>query len=125
MWSGDIMEGTPVFSGVSIRPLMRCVQCRGGHGWVRFLLFGGDTVDLPCHEPCMAALTDIPTDELKKLLRHVHRGELPCPITADTLACVGLQFRGEPILAALRGLEEPGVRAVLVCVLAERQHGGS
>lgn len=67
------------------------------------------------------ALTDIPTEDLKKLLRHVHRGELPCPITADTLACVGLQFRGEPILAALRGLDEPAVRAVLICVLAERK----
>lgn len=67
------------------------------------------------------ALTDVPTEDLKKLLRHVHRGELPCPITADTLACVGLQFRGEPILAALRGLDEPAVRAVLICVLAERK----
>jgi uncharacterized cupin superfamily protein len=67
------------------------------------------------------AMTDLPTDDLKQLLRHVHRGELPCPITADTLACVGLQFRGEPILSSLRGLDEPAVRAVLICVLAERK----
>jgi len=69
----------------------------------------------------LLALTDVPTEDLKKLLRHVHRGELPCPILPDTLACVGLQFRGEPILAALRGLDEPAVRSVLICVLAERK----
>lgn len=84
---------------------------------------GDDTAATACQKASMnmLALTDIPAEDLKKLLRHVHRGELPCPITADTLACVGLQYRGEPILAALRGLEEAGVRAVLISVLAERR----
>lgn len=67
-------------------------------------------------------LTDVPTDDLKKLLRHVHRGELPCPMTAETIACVGLQFRGEAILNTLRHLEEQAVRSLLISVLAERQH---
>jgi len=66
-------------------------------------------------------LTSLTTAELKKLLLHVHRGDLPCPIRADTLACVGLQSRSEPLLAMLRHLDAPAVRAVLVSVLAERQ----
>ncbi|MEL6345068.1 MAG: cupin domain-containing protein [Myxococcota bacterium] len=66
-------------------------------------------------------LTELSTDELKKLLGHLHRGELPCPVRADTLACVGFQSRSEPLLNALRNLDEASVRAVLVSVLAERR----
>lgn len=66
-------------------------------------------------------LTDLSTDELKKLLGHLHRGELPCPMRADTLACVGFQSRSEAILGALRNLDASAARAVLVSVLAERQ----
>ena len=68
-----------------------------------------------------AGLTELTDEELKKLLRHVYRGELPCPITADTLACVGFQSHHEWISAALRGLDADGVRAVLVAVIAERR----
>ena len=68
-----------------------------------------------------AGLTELTEEELKKLLRHVYREELPCPITADTLACVGFQSRHEWLSAALRGLDADGVKAVLVAVIAERK----
>jgi hypothetical protein len=67
-----------------------------------------------------AGLTEVPTEDLKRALRAIHRGELPCPVTADTLACVGLQDRSPPLLEALRELDARGVRAVLVAVIAER-----
>jgi hypothetical protein len=67
-----------------------------------------------------SGLTDVPTEDLKRTLRAVHRGELPCPITADTLACVGLQNRSAHLLSTLRDLDERAVRAVLVAVIAER-----
>ena len=67
-----------------------------------------------------SGLTEVPTDDLKRALRAVHRGDLPCPITADTLACVGLQDRSPPLMETLRGLDETAVRAVLVAVIAER-----
>jgi hypothetical protein len=66
-------------------------------------------------------LTQVATDDLKALLRHVHRGDLACPVTPEGLARVGLQDRTEGILHGLRGLDEAGVRAVLVAVLAERE----
>jgi hypothetical protein len=65
-------------------------------------------------------LTDVPTDDLKRALGAVHRGDLACPITPDTLACVGLQARSAHLLDVLRGLDERAVRAVLVAVIAER-----
>ena len=67
-----------------------------------------------------AGLTDVPTEDLKRALQAVHRGTLPCPVTADTLACVGLQDRSPPLMESLRGLEAPAVRALLVAVIAER-----
>jgi len=66
-------------------------------------------------------LTSVPTDELERLRRSVHRSEVLFPLTADQLACVGLQHRSEDLLGALRGLPERSVRAILVCVLAERR----
>jgi quercetin dioxygenase-like cupin family protein len=68
-----------------------------------------------------AGLTELTEDELKKLLRHIYREELPCPVTADTLACVGFQSRHEWISAALGGLDAAGVQKVLVAVIAERR----
>lgn len=66
------------------------------------------------------ALTGVPTDDLRKLLRHVHRGEIEVPITPVGLSLVGLQHRTELFMQSLRGLDESGVRAVLVAVTAER-----
>lgn len=65
-------------------------------------------------------LTELSTDELRKLLRALHRGELQCPVSTQRLTCVGFQYRNEQLMGSLRGLDEAGVRAVLVCVLAER-----
>jgi hypothetical protein len=64
-------------------------------------------------------LTAVSTDDLKAVLRAVHRGELPCPIVAQGLAMTGL-LRLLDDLEPLRGLDEAGVRAVLTCTLAER-----
>jgi len=64
-------------------------------------------------------LTGVKSEDLKRLLKCVHRGELPCPITQIGLATTGLLRLGDD-LDALRGLDEAGVRAVIVAVLAER-----
>ena len=65
-------------------------------------------------------LTKVPTEDLKRLLRAVHRETIDCPLAPDQLACVGLQHRSEDIMGTLRGMNERAIRAVLVCVLAER-----
>lgn len=65
-------------------------------------------------------LVDVKTDDLRKALRHLHRGDLDVPVTAIGLTRVGLQHCSGALLAQLRELDSAGVRAVLVCVLAER-----
>ena len=65
-------------------------------------------------------LTQVPTEDLKTLLRYLHRGELRCPLTPAELARFGLQARSASLLNHLRGLESEAVRAVVVGVLAER-----
>jgi len=65
-------------------------------------------------------LTQVPTEDLKTLLRYLHRGELRCPLTPAELARFGLQVRSASLLNHLRGLDATGVRAVVVGILAER-----
>ncbi|MGB1276193.1 MAG: hypothetical protein ACPG77_10625 [Nannocystaceae bacterium] len=65
-------------------------------------------------------LRQVPTDELKTVLRQLHRGELECPVTPLGFAALGLQHQSERFMGALRGLSDDGVRAVLVSTLAER-----
>lgn len=65
-------------------------------------------------------LTTLKTEELKKLLGMLHRGDLILPFTAHSVACCGFQYRQMEIMSAFRDLEKPAVRAILVCVLAER-----
>jgi hypothetical protein len=65
-------------------------------------------------------LTAIKTDDLRELLRAVHRGDLPCPITQIGLGRAGL-LRLVDDLGHLRGLDDHAVRAVLVAALAERR----
>ena len=65
-------------------------------------------------------LTSLKTEELKTLLRLLHRGQLILPLTAHSVACAGFQYKQQELMSNLRGLDEAGVRAVLVCVLAER-----
>ena len=66
------------------------------------------------------ALTGVPTNEIEQLLRFLYRREIETPITPVGLARVGLQHRSEEFMQSLRGLDESGVRAVLVAVAAER-----
>jgi hypothetical protein len=65
-------------------------------------------------------LTSLTTEQLKKLLKYLHDGSLELPLTAHSIATVGFQFRHQELTGAMRGLDEAGVRAVLVCVIAER-----
>ena len=67
-----------------------------------------------------AGLTEVRTDDLKKLLGLLHRGELNFPLDTGELARVGLQHCATEMLAMLRGLDGPPVLAVVVAVIAER-----
>lgn len=67
-------------------------------------------------------LTALNTDELKRLLSYLHKGQLVCPVDAHRIACVGFQHKHAELMYALRNLDDEAVRAVLVCVLAERKH---
>lgn len=69
-------------------------------------------------------LVSVATPHLRALLSALHRGELRLPLAIAELARLGLQEPGEELLDQLRGLDERAVRAVLVCVLAERQARG-
>ena len=66
-------------------------------------------------------LTTVKTPDLVKLLRLVVRDEIPVPIDVLGLARTGLQHTAEDLMDSLRGLDEPAVRAILVCVIAERR----
>ncbi|MFM2161082.1 MAG: hypothetical protein RLZZ383_594 [Pseudomonadota bacterium] len=68
-------------------------------------------------------LRDVRTEDLTALLRAVHRGELPCPITQIGLGRVGL-LRLVDDLGHLRELDTRATTAVLVAVLAERGPNG-
>jgi len=67
-------------------------------------------------------LLDLSTAELKRLLGHLHKGDLICPVTAQRIAVTGFQYKSAELMSAFRDLDAAGVRAVLVCVLAERMH---
>lgn len=66
------------------------------------------------------ALTRVPTEQLKQLLRCVYREQIACPITPAQLAPLGFQEDSEWLMGSLRGLDAAATRAVLVAVLAER-----
>ena len=65
-------------------------------------------------------LRDVPTQQLRTLLRAVHRKETTVPVTPASLAALGLQDWSESVLGTLRALDGKAVHAVLVAVLAER-----
>jgi len=67
-----------------------------------------------------AGLTEVETQHLKQLLSLVHKRELSFPLDVHELTRTGLQHCAPPLLGQLRGLDEAGVRAVLIAVLAER-----
>jgi len=68
----------------------------------------------------LEGLTRISTEDLERLLRLVHRGELSSPIRRSELLTLGLNHvadRAEILL----GLDRAGARALLVGVIAERK----
>lgn len=67
-----------------------------------------------------SGLVRVPTDDLKKLLALLHRGELSFPLTPVEVTRCGLQAHIDPLLDNLRGLDAAAVRAVLTAVLSER-----
>jgi hypothetical protein len=67
-----------------------------------------------------SGLTRVSTDDLKKALANLHHGELKSPLHIHDLTRVGLQHCANELLAAMRGLDDAGLRAVLVTVIAER-----
>lgn len=67
-----------------------------------------------------AGLTGLTTTDLERLLRALHKGELRCPIGHAELHMAGLSYLVDRI-DLLQGLDERGVRAVLVAVIAERK----
>ena len=68
----------------------------------------------------LKGLTNLSTPELKKLLSHLYKGELQCPLTPERIACVGFQYKQEELLGCLRNLDKEALRVIIVCVLAER-----
>ena len=69
----------------------------------------------------LKGLTNLSTSELKKLLSHLYKEELICPLTPERIACVGFQYKQEDLLGSLRNLDAEAIRVVLVCILAERR----
>jgi hypothetical protein len=65
-------------------------------------------------------LVSVSTEDLRKLLRAVFKGQVECPLTPAGLAAIGLQDTSGPLLGHLRGLEGKAVHAVVVAALAER-----
>lgn len=66
-------------------------------------------------------LVEVKTDDLKRALSYVHKGELTAPLTIANLTRFGLQHCADPLLKLLRDVDAAGMRAVLVAVLAERK----
>ncbi len=66
------------------------------------------------------ALVAVSTEKLRLLLSLLHRRSLAFPLGTVELTRHGLQEQSALLLGTLRGLDETGVRAVLVAVLAER-----
>jgi len=65
-------------------------------------------------------LTRVPTEELERLLKAVHRRTLETPITrANLIACAFGHI--EEHLGVLVGLDHTAAQRVLVAVLAERR----
>lgn len=66
-------------------------------------------------------LKAIDTPSLETLLRSLHRKFITAPLTPAGLASIGLQDQSNILLAHMRNLDDQGVHAVLVAVLAERR----
>jgi len=67
-----------------------------------------------------SGLTGASTEELKRLLVALHHGRLAFPLERTTLLVMGLNGLADHA-DLIVGLDERGVRSVLVAVLAERR----
>ncbi|MEM9071519.1 MAG: hypothetical protein AAGE52_23635 [Myxococcota bacterium] len=65
-------------------------------------------------------LTGVPTSDLEELLRAVHRKRLEFPLRRQNLLLLGMNRLADHA-SLLQGLDERGLRAVLVAVIAERR----
>jgi len=65
-------------------------------------------------------LSELKDKEIKKLLGHIYRQELTFPLTAQSIACIGFQYRHEQLMGVLRNVNAEGAQAVLICIMAER-----
>ncbi len=65
-------------------------------------------------------LSQVPTEDLEALLRALHRGRLEFPFGRRVLLLLGMNRLADHA-SLLQGLDERGLRAVLVAVLAERR----
>lgn len=74
--------------------------------------------------PFGTGLSGAPTEELKTLLGALHHGRLEFPLERTTLLVMGLNALADHA-DLLVGLDERGVRSVLVAVLAERRAADS
>lgn len=72
------------------------------------------------HNSLDLGLVQVTTEQLRMLLRGIHRETLLCPLTPAGLAGHGLQDATGTILGHMRDLDRASVRAVVVAVLAER-----
>ncbi|NOY24436.1 MAG: hypothetical protein GXP62_01050 [Oligoflexia bacterium] len=66
-------------------------------------------------------LSEVKDVDLKKALKVVHSGQLSAPLSLPELTRCGLQHCANDLMAELREVDTAGLRAVLVCVLAERR----
>lgn len=67
-----------------------------------------------------AGLTEVTTQDLKKLLQAIYQEHIVQPLTIVDLTRVGLQHCATLLLPSLRNLAPNAIQAVLVNVLAER-----
>ncbi len=66
-------------------------------------------------------VTRVPSDELKRLLKALHRGLLRTPITRSGLIEAAFGHL-EAELDAVVGRDKAAAQALIVCVLGERAH---
>ena len=65
-------------------------------------------------------LSQVPNEDLEGLLRALHKGRVELPLRRETLMVMGMNRLADNA-DLLIGLDERGLRAVLVAVLAERR----
>lgn len=67
------------------------------------------------------ALVPVKDEALRTLLRCLYRSEITTPLDLPSLTRIGLQYCSSELLHHLRGLDQEGIKAVVIAVLAERK----